>query len=234
MSAKRSEKNEPVATANHETDQPARVPFPTAPRRTHKIHELPDDLKNELDRRLAEGTFRSHYVLSEWLGRNGYQISHQAINQYGRKFDRRLDAIRLATEQARIVCAQFKDDDLDMQTALLRLVQTRLFEVLSAVNEKAASPPAKSAPAKSGRTKRGSKKNAEAEDVAEPEKIAPINITALARSVSGLARAETENRKWAERARAAVAAAAKKLDDSHGKGLSPKAAAQIKSVLMGI
>jgi hypothetical protein len=228
VSAKQPENKQPVAATGN-TDQPARIPFPTAPRKTHKIHELPDDLKNELDRRLAEGTFRSHYVLSEWLGRNGYQISHQAINQYGRKFDRRLDAIRLATEQARIVCAQFKDDDLDMQTALLRLVQTRLFEVLSAVNEKA-----ESEPVKGGRTKRGSKKTAESETIAESEKIAPINITALARSVSGLARAETENRKWAERARAAVAAAAKKLDESHGKGLSATVAAQIRSVLMEI
>lgn len=229
MSAKPPENNQPV-DSNANAAEPARISFPSAPRRTHKIHELPDDLKIELDRRLAEGTFRSHYVLSEWLGKNGYQISHQAINQYGRKFDRRLDAIRLATEQARIVCAQFKDDDLDMQTALMRLVQTRLFEVLSAVNEKAAEP----APTKTGRAKRGSKKNAESETVAEPEKIAPINITALARSVSGLARAETENRKWAERAREAVAAATKKLDDARGKGLSPNAADQIRAVLMEI
>jgi RNA polymerase-interacting CarD/CdnL/TRCF family regulator len=205
-------------------DHPARIPFPTAPRRTHKIHELPDDLKNELDRRLAEGTFRSHYVLSEWLGRNGYQISHQAINQYGRKFDLRLEAIRLATEQARIVCAQFKDDDVDMQTALLRLVQTRLFEVLSAINEQK----------KTAKAKRSQKRGEDqCEDPGE-EKIATVNITALARCVSGLARAESENRKWAEHAREAVAAASKKLEAAREKGLSPQAADQIRAVLMEI
>jgi len=196
--------------------KPKRIPFPTETRRTHKIHELPEDLKSELDSRLADGTFRSHYILSDWLGKNGYQISHQALNRYGRKFDLRLEAIRLATEQARIVCAQFKDDDVDMQTALLRLVQTRLFEILSAVNEKAKVP--------------NGNKGADEEE----ERVAPINITALARSVSGLARAEAENRKWAERAREAVAAATKKLDQAGQKGLSARAADQIRAVLMEI
>ena len=61
-----------------------------------------------------------------------------------------------------------------------------------------------------------------------------MNITALARSVSGLARAETEHRKWAERARAGVAEAEKKVEEARGKGLSKDAADQIKAVLMEI
>ncbi len=203
MSAKVPEKKDSAKGAKD--DKPARIPYP-------EMKNMPDDLKSELDRRLSEGLFRSCRTLAKWLGDNGYQISEDTLQKYGKKFDRRLDAIRLATEQARIVCEQFKDDDADMQTALLRLVQTRLFEVLSAVNQE---------------TRSTTRESGE-------ETIAPVNITALARCVSGLAKAESENRKWAEHTRAAVAAAAKKLDDSHGKGLSPKAAAQIRSVLMGI
>ncbi len=198
--------------------KPKRIPFPEGLSERHKIDQLPADLKKELDSRLTEGDFRSVRVLSSWLHKNGFEISHQAINRYQQKFDRRLDAIRLATEQARIVCAQFKEDDIDMQTALLRLVQTRLFEVLSAINQKA---------------------KVAADGTQEPagpgsERIATVNLTALARTVSGLARAETENRKWAERAREAVALAAKKLDDSHGKGLTPNVANQIRAVLVEI
>jgi Protein of unknown function (DUF3486) len=191
---------------------PNRFPFPDGLSISHKIEQLPKDLKNELDRRLAEGTFRSFRVLSTWLGRNGYRISHQSLSEYGRKFDRRLDAIRLATEQARIVCAQFKDDDVDMQTALLRMVQTRLFEVLRTINQT---------------EKRGTSGS-------DHERVATVNLTVLARTVSNLARAETENRKWAEHAREALAAATKKLDDSKGKGLSPEVANQIRAVLMEI
>ncbi len=82
---------------------------------------------------LSEGTLHSCRQLAKWLGDNGFEISHAAIHKYGQKFERRLDAMRMATEQARIVCEQFKGDDEQMQSALMRLVQTRLFEVLAAV-----------------------------------------------------------------------------------------------------
>jgi len=187
-------------------------------KRPGKIRRLPEHLKIELDRRLSAGTFRSFRILSDWFAENGYEISHTALHKYGLKFDRRLESIRLATEQARIVCEQFKDDDVHMQSALLRLVQTHLFEMLSAVHEEE-----KSATGTTARTGKRAK-----------EKIAPVNITALARSVSGLVRAEAENRKWAERARVAVAEAAKKVDEAREKGLSVDAADQIRAALMEI
>jgi hypothetical protein len=190
---------------------PKRVPIDPIPFKTWKIKKLPPDLKEELDRMLTEGTLHSCRQLAKWLGDNGFEISHAAIHKYGQKFERRLDSVRIATEQARIVCEQFKDDDEEMQNALMRLVQTRLFEVLSAANE----------------TEPGSANEEEAT-------VAPVNVTALARSVSGLARAETEHRKWAERARANVAEAEKKVDEARAKGLSKDAAEQIKAVLMEI
>ncbi len=61
-----------------------------------------------------------------------------------------------------------------------------------------------------------------------------MNIAALARTVSGLVKAETEHRKWAERARAGVAAVEKKVEEARTKGLSKDAADQIKAVLMEI
>jgi len=181
-------------------------------RRAGKIRRLPEHLKIELDRRLSAGTFQSFRILSDWFAENGYEISHTALSKYRLKFDRRLESIRLASEQARIVCEQFKDDDVNMQGALLRLVQTHLFELLSAVKEEEISTIGHGA----------------------QEKIAPINITALARSVSGLVRAEAENRKWAERTRAAVAVAATKVDEAREKGLSVDTADQIRAALMEI
>jgi len=205
MKKKAEKKKEPAAA------HPKRVPIDPIPFKTWKIKKLPPDLKEELDRMLTEGTLHSCRQLAKWLGDNGFEISHAAIHKYGQRFERRLDSVRIATEQARIVCEQFKDDDEQMQNALMRLVQTRLFEVLSATNE----------------TETG-------EANAEEATVAPVNVTALARSVSGLARAETEHRKWAERARANVAEAEKKVDEAQAKGLSKDAAEQIKAVLMEI
>jgi hypothetical protein len=205
MKKKKAAKQKQIAS------HPKRVPIDPTNLTRNKINKLPPDLKEGLDRMLGEGRMHTCRQLAKWLGENGFQISHSAIHKYGRKFERRLEAIRMATEQARIVCEQFKGDDEQMQSALMRLVQTHLFEVLTAVNE----------------TKNGIEAEGEAT-------IAPVNITALARSVSGLARAETEHRKWAARARANVAEAGRKVEEAREKGLSPEAASQIKSILMEI
>jgi hypothetical protein len=194
---------------------PKRVPIDPIPFNTWKIKKLPPDLKEQLDQMLTEGTLHSCRQLSKWLGDNGFEISHAAIHKYGQKFERRLEAVRLATEQARIVCEQFKDDDTQLQTALLRLVQTQLFDVLAAAHER----------------EKGSADTGEGEGEAT---IAPVNITALARSVSGLVRAESEHQRWAERMRAGVAAVEVKVEEAREKGLSKEAADQIKAVLMEI
>ena len=195
-----------------ETDgRPVRVPIDPIPLHAGKIRRLPPDLKEELDQMLTAGRLHSCRQLAKWLGDNGFEISHAAIHKYGQKFERKLQAVRMATEQARIVCEQFDGDDEQMRSALMRLVQTNLFEVLVAVKE----------------TEKGGA-------VEEGATIAPVNLTALARSVSGLARAETEHRKWAERARAGVAEAGRKVEEAREKGLSKDAAEQIKSILMEI
>jgi Protein of unknown function (DUF3486) len=187
--------------------KPRRVPIDPIPFKTWKIKRLPPDLKEQLDKMLTEGTLHSCRQLAKWLGDNGFEISHAAIHKYGQKFERKLEAIRLATEQARIVCENFKSDDAQMQDALLRLVQTELFQVLSAVH---------------GKESRGE------------AAVAPVNLGALARCVSNLAKTETELRKRAEIVRAGVATAKEKIDEASVKGLSKGTVEQIKAVLMEI
>jgi Protein of unknown function (DUF3486) len=205
---KRGEGKIGQAKIGEETENKSgRVAIDPIPYKTWKIKRLPPDLKEELDRMLTEGTLHSCRQLAKWLGDNGFEISHAAIHKYGQKFERKLEAIRLATEQARIVCENFKNDDAQMQDALLRMVQTELFQVLSAVHRKES---------------RGA------------ASVAPVNLGALARCVSNLAKTETELRKRAEIVRAGVATAKVKIDEARTKGLSKDAAAQIKAVLLEI
>jgi hypothetical protein len=188
-----------------------RVPIDPTPARKWKIRRMPKDLKKQLDSMLHAGTMHTSLQLSKWLGDNGFEISRQCIDEYRHKFERRLDAVRLATQQARLVCKQFKDDDMQMQSALMRLVQTRLFEVLVVAKEEVNSPGNQQSPT-----------------------VAAVNVPALARCVSGLVKAETEHQRWAERARAGVAAVEQKVEEARTKGLSKEAADQIKAVLMEI
>ena len=66
-----------------------------------KIKRLPPDLRAEFDRRLVAGAFSDYRGLARWLRENGYSISHTALARYGRALDRKLEALKLATEQAR-------------------------------------------------------------------------------------------------------------------------------------
>ena len=191
--------------------KPKRVPYNPLPPKTWKIKRMPRDLKAQLDRLLNEGQMHTSRQLKKWLDSNGFEISQRAISDYRHNFERQLDSVRLATEQARIICEQFKDDDVQMQAALMRLVQTRLFEILVVAKQKETSKKARSSPT-----------------------VAAVNVAALARCVSGLIKAETEHQKYADHARAGVQAVQKKVEEAQTKGLSPDAAQQIKSILMEI
>lgn len=87
-------------------------------------------MRKELDRRLFEGGFCNYRALAQWLGENGCQITPMAVWKYGSKLEKRLNAIRLATEEARAVVDASVDDEDHMSEALLRLIQQHLFEVL--------------------------------------------------------------------------------------------------------
>ena len=199
--------------ADAEAGAPVRIAFaPMLKPGSKKIARLPVDLHDELDRRLTGSAFHSSRELSKWLAANGYTISHTSIHKYGQKFERRLDAIRIASEQARLVCEQFDGDDVSMQNALMRLVQTQMFDMLTAANETAK------------RTPKGR--------VAD---VIPINLTGVARTVAGLLKVDVERRRWAERTREKIAEAAETLEAAKkSDGLSDNVVATIRGVLMAI
>lgn len=101
--------------------------------RGSRVMLLPAELRKELDRRLAEKSFPGYAELSKWLGAQGYSISAKGLAAYGKRFDLRLAQVRLATEQARAIVESAPDDSNQINEALQRLIQQRLFEILVAV-----------------------------------------------------------------------------------------------------
>ena len=189
-----------------------RVPFRPEAAQTWKVKWMPKDLKQQLDQLLCTGKVHTSMALKKWLAANGFEISSRCISQYRHKFESQLQSVRLATAQAREVCKQFKDDDEQMQTALMRLVQTRLFEILAVANEQETS---------------------QNQRTLAPT-VAAVNVVTLARCVSGLVKAEVEHRKLIEHIHTGIAAAEKKLEEARAKGLSKDAADQIKAVLLEV
>ena len=100
------------------------------PRR--KVAGMPAEIKEWLDRALAENNFSDYELLAEELKARGYAISKSALHRYGQAFETRLSALKMASEQARAVVAAAPDEEGAVNEALMRLVQEHLFKLLMA------------------------------------------------------------------------------------------------------
>ncbi len=96
----------------------------------HRICSLPLDVRKQLDERIAKREFKSYRELKLWLLQYGCQIATTVVKHHAVRLEARLQAVRLATEQARAVVEAAGSDEQDINHALMRLVQQHLFTVL--------------------------------------------------------------------------------------------------------
>ena len=99
-----------------------------------KIELLPDAVLNELNERLVKGRFSGYEELAAWLQEQGFEIGKSSLHRYGQKFEDKLAALKIATDQARAVVNASPDDDGAMNEALMRLIQEKLFSILRDMN----------------------------------------------------------------------------------------------------
>ena len=95
-----------------------------------KVHTLPAEIREELDRRLVARGFGGYVELSEWLDAQGYRIGKSSLHVYGSELEKRIEKLRLATEQAEALIAASPDDSGAMADSSLRLVQERIFQLM--------------------------------------------------------------------------------------------------------
>lgn len=94
------------------------------------IEILPQAVKEWLDTTLVEKNFSGYQLLENELKERGYQISKSAIHRYGQNFEKRLSAVKIATDQAKAIVENSKDDSASVSEALMTLVQEKIFTVL--------------------------------------------------------------------------------------------------------
>lgn len=151
------------------------------------VSQLPEDMRKKLEQRLIKGGFAGYEDLSGWLAEQGFEISKSALHRYGQQFENRLQALKTATDQAKAIAQASKDDEGDMNEALIRLVQTKTFKVLVAM------------------------------EGADGGEAGPaIDLPKVGRMVAELARASISQKKWAEQMRAKVAKAADEFASRNG------------------
>ena len=90
---------------------------------------LPDDVKAALNERLYKNAFSEYQALADWLAGQGYQISKASVRRYGAALEKRLEAVRKASEAAKAM-VDSSDETGELASASLSLIQTRMFEFL--------------------------------------------------------------------------------------------------------
>lgn len=94
------------------------------------IIRLPKEVREEFEKKLISGGFCDYEGLAGWLKSRGYEISRSAAHRYGKQFEEKLAAIKVATEQAKAITEAVGDEEGAMGEALTRLAQEKAFTVL--------------------------------------------------------------------------------------------------------
>jgi hypothetical protein len=105
-----------------------------------KIDLMPKEIRGELEKRIVEGGFANYRALAKWLNDKGYEIAKDSVNRYGGKLERRLEAVRRATDVVRAIAEASPDDEAAMNDTLIRLVQQIDIDILLNVDSETVSP----------------------------------------------------------------------------------------------
>lgn len=176
--------------------------------RQSKIDTLPAEVKDWLDSALAEGNFSGYQLLSGELKERGFDISHAAVHRYGQKIEKRMAAIRAATEAAQMLARNTPDQADELSSSVIRMVQSEMFEIMVSMQE-----------------------SSEEDDPAKRVKL----LSRAAVAVANLARAKVTHRKWQDEARARIEAAAASVEKIASKGgMSHELREKLRREILGI
>jgi DUF438 domain-containing protein len=100
-----------------------------------KVAGLPKAVKEWLDQALIEGNFAGYDLLADELRTKGYDISKSGLHRYGSQFEKKLAAVKIATEQAEAIAKAVPDDENALGDALLRVIQEKTFSMLMNMEE---------------------------------------------------------------------------------------------------
>ncbi|WP_228273781.1 phage protein Gp27 family protein [Rhodocyclus tenuis] len=144
--------------------------------RRSKISELPADLRQALDKLLADQAFGDYEgvaaYINEQLAARGMALtlSRTGVHRYGQQLERRMEQVRAATEAARQIASCSEDSADDRSAAVIAMIQSQAFDVMM---------------------------NLEDAEKEEDREARLVLMTKAARAMSQLVRASIVNKKYA-------------------------------------
>ncbi len=101
-----------------------------------KVLAMPKALQEALNARLIESGFARYDELAQWLNNElrerGLELrfSRSSIHRHAQKFNRKLDVLKRATEQAKVLVESTGDAEGAMHEALLKMAQNENYQLL--------------------------------------------------------------------------------------------------------
>lgn len=142
--------------------------------RRSKVHALPYALRAELERLLADRAHGGYEALAAWLREQGYDISKSSLHRYDARVQAVMNRIKASTEAARLLAQAAPDEADEHSAAVLRIVQSALFDALTRV--------------------------AEASETSDPEQQVKV-LSLAARAIAEASRASIGQKRWADEVR---------------------------------
>lgn len=77
-------------------------------KRSHsKVAKLPEEIRAAVDRKIMAGV--EYQEIADYINAMGTEVSRSSVNRYGQRFMDKMERLRMAREQARIVVETAKD-----------------------------------------------------------------------------------------------------------------------------
>ena len=218
----------------------------------NKIDHLPDEVHQELDRRLDEEKY-THEELSEWLeSEHKVRIGPTSLHAYRRRRDLHLLAVKRATEEARQIVALTGGDNQEINRLLTMLAQTKIYDMLVQMNtvveafDRAERANRNSIKRMGAKNRRQAKKDgsseaqtADALSTERPNKAALAAVSTLVKNTTVIGQHVIETDKWGIEREIKLAQLVKIAEEKVSKiaseaGLSPEVEKTIRDALMEI
>jgi|GEM_PF-452049 len=95
-----------------------------------KVATLPQELRDELERRIVERAFSGYEELTGWLQQQGYQIAEDSIQRYGARLHQKIESLEQSAHQAKAIAGAAPEARATIVDATIDLLNERVFSAL--------------------------------------------------------------------------------------------------------
>jgi Protein of unknown function (DUF3486) len=95
-----------------------------------KVAMLPQEVRDELERRIAERAFSGYEELAGWLQEQGYQIAEDSVQRYGARLRQKIESLEQSAQQAKAIAGAAPESRATIVDATIDLLNERVFSAL--------------------------------------------------------------------------------------------------------